>query len=73
MADNPHSIVVIDEARLEGWIAAVLEHGGGWSDAVLLSAAHRAVLAGDDQALDRVAERRRFAAYQARYGVPSEL
>jgi len=47
---------VCDRDSLEGWIAAVLEHGGGWSDAVLLSAAHRAVLAGDDQALAGVAD-----------------
>ena len=32
---------VIDPASLEAWLRDVLEHGSGWSDAVLLAAAYR--------------------------------
>ena len=42
---------VMDEAGLAAWIAAILAHGAGWSDAVLLRLAHAAVLSGDDAAL----------------------
>jgi urease accessory protein len=38
------------------WLADLLQHGGGWSDAVLLAAAHRAVASGDDAALAAAAE-----------------
>lgn len=38
------------------WLADLLEHGGAWSDAVLLAAAHRAVATGDGAALAEVAE-----------------
>jgi urease accessory protein len=38
------------------WIADVIEHGGAWSDAVLLAAAHRATEQKDDCALFEVAE-----------------
>ncbi|QFU08046.1 Urease accessory protein UreF [Rhodobacteraceae bacterium THAF1] len=39
---------VSDAATLEAWLRDVLEHGGGWSDAVLLAAAWR----GDAQAYE---------------------
>jgi urease accessory protein len=45
-----------DRGSLEGWIADLLEHGGPWSDAVLLACAHRAVRANDDTALRDTAE-----------------
>ncbi len=32
---------IADGAALEAWLHGVLEHGGGWSDAVLLANAHR--------------------------------
>ena len=32
---------VTDAATLTAWLAALLEHGSGWTDAVLLAAAHR--------------------------------
>jgi urease accessory protein len=38
------------------WLADLLEHGGAWSDAVLLAAAHRATTRADNQALGEVAE-----------------
>jgi len=38
------------------WLADLLEHGGAWSDAVLLAAAHRATTQQDDKALHDVAE-----------------
>jgi urease accessory protein len=38
------------------WLSDLLQHGSGWSDAVLLAAAHRAVASGDDAALVEVAE-----------------
>jgi urease accessory protein len=45
-----------DRGSLEGWIADLLEHGGPWSDAVLLACAHRAVRANDVTALRDAAE-----------------
>lgn len=44
---------VTDAAGLEAWLAGVLRHGGGWSDAVLLSCALRAHA--DHDALDALA------------------
>jgi len=41
-------------ARLTTWIAALVEHGSGWTDAVLLKAAWTA--AGDSAALTEIAE-----------------
>lgn len=38
------------------WLADLLEHGGGWSDAVLLAAAHRAIAQKVDDELREVAE-----------------
>jgi urease accessory protein len=38
------------------WLADLLEHGGAWSDAVLLAAAHRAIAECDDAALLEAAE-----------------
>jgi urease accessory protein len=38
------------------WLADLLEHGGAWSDVVLLAAAHRAIAEDDDEALHGVAE-----------------
>jgi urease accessory protein len=35
--------MVRDTAGVEGWIASILEHGAGWTDAVLFLAAHRVV------------------------------
>jgi len=45
-----------DAASLQDWIAAVLEHGGGFSDSVFFSHAYRAAAAGDDAGLSDVAE-----------------
>ncbi|MCC6948558.1 MAG: urease accessory protein UreF [Bradyrhizobiaceae bacterium] len=39
-----------------GWLSDLLEHGGAWSDAVLLVAAHRAAAQEDNKALREVAE-----------------
>jgi urease accessory protein len=47
---------VTGRESLSEWVAAVLEHGGGWCDAALLAATYRAVLAGEDVALGAVAE-----------------
>lgn len=44
---------VISAAQLEAWLADVLVHGAGWSDAILLTQAHAATCGG---ALDRLAE-----------------
>jgi len=44
---------VKDRIQLTDWIAAILCHAGGWSDAVLFAEAWRAADAGD---VDRVAE-----------------
>jgi urease accessory protein len=45
-----------DAATCEAWVRDLIEHGGGWSDAVLLACTHRAVAAKDDAALIEVAE-----------------
>jgi len=47
---------VCDRAGLEAWVADLIEHGGPWSDAVLLACAHRATRRDDDAALGEVAE-----------------
>lgn len=47
---------VRDRAGLEAWVTDLLEHGGPWSDAVLLACAHRATRRADDPALAEVAE-----------------
>ncbi|HEY0647824.1 urease accessory protein UreF [Phenylobacterium sp.] len=47
---------VTDVRTLTGWIAALLEHGSAWSDAVLVKAAWVAVTHEDHVALDEVAE-----------------
>jgi|GEM_PF-35155 len=46
----------VDAASLERWIAVVLAEGGGFCDAVFFVHAHRAIDAGDDEALAAVAE-----------------
>ncbi len=43
-------------ATLEAWLDDLLEHGGPWSDAVLLAATHQAVEQGNDAALAEAAE-----------------
>lgn len=45
---------ITSEAALAGWLGDLLDHGTGWSDAVILAAAHRA--AADDAALAELAE-----------------
>jgi urease accessory protein len=45
---------IADEAALAAWLADVLQHGAGRSDAILLAAAHRAATAGDVLALAEV-------------------
>ena len=45
-----------DAAALEAWIADVLRHGGGRSDAILLAHTWRAATAGDTAALAHIAE-----------------
>jgi urease accessory protein len=47
---------VTDGRALTGWIAGLLEHGSGWTDAVLVKAAWTAVTAEDHTALDEIAE-----------------
>jgi len=47
---------VTNARALSGWIAALLEHGSGWTDAVLARAAWTAVTAEDHTALDEIAE-----------------
>lgn len=47
---------VADARSLTAWIAALLEHGSGWTDAVLARAAWTAVTAEDHTALDEIAE-----------------
>lgn len=44
-----------DRASAEAVVSAALTAGGGWSDAVLLAAAHRAATAGDRTAFDEAA------------------
>ncbi len=43
-------------ADLRAWIAAVLEHGAGWTDAILFAHAWRAAAAADHEALVEIAE-----------------
>ncbi len=43
-------------ATCEDWVCDLLEHGGGWSDAVLLACSYRAVTEKDDRALVDIAE-----------------
>jgi urease accessory protein len=45
---------IADETSLAAWLADVLEHGAGRSDAILLAAAHRAAAVGDPVALIEV-------------------
>jgi urease accessory protein len=45
-----------DAETLRGWLAVMLAEGGGVCDAVLFAHAHRAISAGDDEALRVVAE-----------------
>src|SRR5690242_19979050 len=47
---------VSDRDSLIAWIAALLEHGSGWSDAVLLAVSHRGLTAGDRSGLIEAAE-----------------
>jgi urease accessory protein len=39
-----------------GWLADLLKHGGAWTDAVLLAAAHRTIAPKNDRALFEAAE-----------------
>ena len=43
---------VRDEPTMRGWIADALEHGAGWSDAVLIACAYRAAEAADERLWD---------------------
>lgn len=45
-----------DAASLQDWLAAMLDHGTGFCDAVLLAHAHRAAGKGDEPELSAVAE-----------------
>jgi len=45
-----------DAATAQGWISSLMEYGGGYGDAVLLSVAYDAAAAGDRDALIDVAE-----------------
>jgi urease accessory protein len=45
-----------DRASLEAWLAGLVTQGSGWSDAVLFSAAHRAVERRDPKRLREAAE-----------------
>ena len=47
---------VADAGTLERWLAVTIADGGGFCDAVFLAHAFRAIAAGDDAALRRVAE-----------------
>jgi urease accessory protein len=47
---------VRDLVSLEAWLATLLEHGGPWTDAVLLSLTHHAVCSNDDANLCNLAE-----------------
>jgi urease accessory protein len=47
---------VKDAESCAEWLTDLLNHGGAWSDAVLLAAAHRAVAGKNDHALFEVAE-----------------
>lgn len=48
--------LVVDDATATAWISDCLQHGAGRTDAILLCHAWRAAEAGDDTALDNVAE-----------------
>lgn len=45
-----------DAATLRDWLAAILSHGSGFCDGVLLANAHRAVLSADEAALGEAIE-----------------
>jgi urease accessory protein len=47
---------ITDAASLRDWLTVMLADGGGFSDAVLFTHAHRAAESGDDKALRAVAE-----------------
>jgi urease accessory protein len=47
---------VTDAESCAAWLTDLLQHGGGWTDAVLLAAAHRAIERGDQAALSEAAE-----------------
>jgi urease accessory protein len=47
---------VRDLATLEGWLTDLFNHGGPWSDAVLLALTHKAVRTNDDAMLAEVIE-----------------
>ena len=47
---------VDDAADLTGWTASIVEEGAGRNDGLLLSAAYRASLRGDDIAMDEIAD-----------------
>src|SRR5215204_6855189 len=47
---------IVDETTLAAWLIDLLQHGAGRTDAILLAAAHRAVMAGDPLALVAVNE-----------------
>jgi urease accessory protein len=47
---------IVDEATLAAWLGAVLQHGAGRTDSILLAASHRAAVAHDPAALDAVNE-----------------
>jgi urease accessory protein len=51
-----HTGAVHDRASLNAWIAALLAHGSGWSDAVLLTEAWRASTTADGPRLADIAE-----------------
>ena len=48
--------LVTDRASTEVWLEDWLEHGGGWTDAVLFTFAHRAATRGDGPALLELAD-----------------
>jgi urease accessory protein len=48
---------IVNRMDLVRWVAAILEHGAGRTDAVLFAAAYRAVLADDETGLRWAAER----------------
>ncbi|MBB5049978.1 urease accessory protein [Rhodopseudomonas rhenobacensis] len=47
---------IVDAPTLQDWLCAMLRHGAGFCDAVLLAHAHRAAAAQDHAALGEVAE-----------------
>jgi urease accessory protein len=47
---------ITDRQGLQDWLAALVSHGSGWSDAVLFSVAHRAVEQGNVKKLREAAE-----------------